>query len=177
MQHTMKRPDLDKPVARKARLHIDGANYLPSYFSHINNRLSSGASLLYLTLFGVGINEWRILSVLSNWPHSTAGVIGDTVGMHKGVVSRSLREMDTKGLVQIDSSSGQRLVALTEVGQRMHDEIAAIALERERLLLQGFSEAERQTLLGLLRRTLANVEAVNAWDPLVAPLPRSGRRN
>lgn len=172
----MKTPDLDKPVARKARQHIDGANYLPSYLSHINNRLSSGASQLYLRLYGIGINEWRILSVLSNWPRSTAGTIGDTVGMHKTVVSRSLREMEEKGLVHIDTGSGQRLMALTAEGQRLHDQIVRIALERERLLTLGFSEAERQLLFGLLRRMLDNVESVNAWDPSIVPVPRRTRR-
>jgi DNA-binding MarR family transcriptional regulator len=168
----MKTPELDKPVARKARRYIDGANYVPSYLSHLNNRLSSGASQLYLKHFGVGINEWRILSVLSNWPHSSAGTIGETVGMHKTVVSRSLREMEEKQLVQIGSADGLRLMVLTAAGQRLHDQIVVIALERERLLTQGFSEDERQMLFGLLRRMLANVEAVNAWDPLAEPAKR-----
>ena len=168
----MKTPDLDKPVARKARRYIFGANYVPSYLSHLNNRLSSGASQLYLKHFGVGINEWRILSVLSNWPRSSAGTIGETVGMHKTVVSRSLREMEEKGLVLINTRDGQRLIALTAAGQRLHDQIVVVALERERLLTQDFSEDERQTLIRLLGRMLANVEAVNAWDPLDEPAKR-----
>jgi DNA-binding MarR family transcriptional regulator len=159
-------------VARKAPRYIDGANYVPSYLSHLNNRLSSGASQLYLKHFGVGINEWRILSVLSNWPRSSAGTIGETVGMHKTVVSRSLREMEEKQLVLIDSSDGQRLIELTAAGQALHDRIVVVALERERLLTQGFSEDERQMLFGLLRRMLANVEAVNAWDPMAEPQKR-----
>jgi DNA-binding MarR family transcriptional regulator len=172
----MKTPELDKPVARKARLYIDGANYLPSYLSHINNRLSSGASQLYLRLFGIGINEWRILSVLSNWPHSTAGTIGETVGMHKTVVSRSLREMEDKGLVTIDSGGALRQMTLTPAGQRLHDRIVVIALERERLLIEGFSEAERKTLFGLLRRMLDNIEAVNAWEPSETPAKAARNR-
>jgi DNA-binding MarR family transcriptional regulator len=168
----LKTPDLAKPVARKARRYIDGANYVPSYLSDLNNRLSSGASQLYLKHFGVGINEWRILSVLSNWPRSSAGTIGETVGMHKTVVSRSLREMEEKQLVLIASADGQRLIELTTAGQALHDRIVVVALERERLLTQGFSEDERQMLFGLLRRMLANVEAVNAWDPMAAPAKR-----
>ena len=172
----MTTPDLDKPVARKARVYIDGAAYFPSYLSHINNRLSSGASQLYLRMFGIGINEWRILSVLSNWPKSTAGTIGETVAMHKTVVSRSLRELEEKGLVKIDAGGPQRTMTLTAAGQRMHDRIAVIALERERLLLQGFSEAERKQLLALLKRLLRNVEPVNAWDPDARPKRRSPAR-
>lgn len=162
----MKTPELDKPVARKAPRYIDGANYVPSYLSHLNNRLSSGASQLYLKHFGVGINEWRILSVLSNWPRSSAGTIGETVGMHKTVVSRSLRGMEEKHLVIIDTGDGQRLMELTPAGQALHDRIVVVALERERLLTQDFSDEERRTLIALLARMLVNVEAVNAWDPM-----------
>jgi len=171
----MKPPELDKPVARKALRYIDGASYLPSYLSHLNNRLSSGASQLYLKHFGVGINEWRILSVLSNWPRSNAVTIGETVAMHKTVVSRSLREMEAKQLVTIDTSDGQRLIDLTAAGQSLHDRIVVVALERERLLTRGFSEEERQSLFSLLRRMLANMEAVNAWDPLAEPAKRPRR--
>jgi DNA-binding MarR family transcriptional regulator len=169
-QPTMKAPELDKPVARKARRFIDGANYLPSYLSHINNRLASGASQLYLRLYGVGINEWRILSVLSNWPRSTALAIGDTVAMHKTVVSRSLHEMQDKGLVRIVRAQGQRLCALTPAGQKLHDRIVVVALKREALLVKGFSAEERGSLIGLLRRLLDNVDAVNSWEPAAAPV-------
>ena len=168
----MKTPDLDKPVARKAPRYIDGANYVPSYLSHLNNRLSSGASQLYLKHFGVGINEWRVLSVLSNWPRSSAGTIGETVGMHKTVVSRSLREMEEKQLVIIATGDGQRLIELTAAGQALHDRIVVVALERERLLTQDFSDDERRTLIALLARMLANVEGVNAWDPIAEPAKR-----
>ena len=172
MHLPMKTPELDKPVIRKAAHYINGANYVPSYLSHLNNRLSSGASQLYLKHFGVGINEWRILSVLSNWPRSTAGTIGETVGMHKTVVSRSLREMEEKQLVTIATGDGQRLMDLTPAGQRLHDRIVLVALERERLLTHDFSDDERRTLIALLARMLANVEGVNAWDPMAEPAKR-----
>lgn len=165
----MNTPHLDKPVARKAARYIDGANYLPSYLGHLNNRLSSGASDLYLRLFGIGLNEWRILSVLSNWPGSTPPAIGETVAMHKTVVSRSLRSLADKGLLRIVPEAGARRCELTRQGQAMHDRIVVVALERERRLLRGFSATERRQLLGLLRRLLENVESVNAYDPEAAP--------
>lgn len=87
MHCRMKTPELDKPVARKAAHYIYGANYVPSHLSHLNNRLSSGASQLYLKHFGVGINEWRILSVLSNWPRSTAGA----TPLEEGALQRRLK--------------------------------------------------------------------------------------
>ena len=110
--------------------------------------------------------------MLFNWPRSNAVTIGEIVGMHKTVVSRSLRGMEEKRLVTIASSDGQRLIDLTAAGQALHDRIVVVALERERLLTQDFSKDELQALFGLLRRMLANMEAVTAWDPMAEPAGR-----
>ena len=110
--------------------------------------------------------------MLFNWPRSNAVTIGETVGMHKTVVSRSPRGMEEKRLVTIASSDVQRLIDLTAAGQALHDRIVVVALEHERLLTQDFSKDERQALFGLLRRMLANMEAVNAWDPMAEPARR-----
>ena len=42
----------------------------------------------------------------------------------------------------------------------MHDGILGIALERERAFLEVLSEAERETLIGLLKRLHENLPAV-----------------
>jgi DNA-binding MarR family transcriptional regulator len=152
-----------------ARPYIDGDTYIPALMGQVTNRIASGASQMYIRHFGVGINEWRILSVLSNTPHSNAGHICATVDMHKAVASRSVRSMQDKGLVVITLKGGQRLMALTGAGQALHDRIAKIAFGRENLLLSGFSGAERQALIGYLRRMVANVPGVNAWDPFATP--------
>lgn len=145
--------------------YIHGDDYLPALLSVLNNRLSSGASQLYLARFGIGINEWRILSVLSNTPWSTATHICDTVQMHKTVASRTIRDMQGLALLRIERRDGLRLIALTPKGQRLHDRIAPIALERERLLLAGLTPAEREQLLRLLRRLRNNLPIVDAWAP------------
>jgi DNA-binding MarR family transcriptional regulator len=156
---------MTKIASSRQRTHIYGDDYVPYYLNHLNNRLSSGASQLYLRHFGVGLNEFRILSVLANTPGETANHICLTLGMHKAVVSRTLKEMQSKALVNIDATSKQRVLTLTPKGERMHDDIVVIAMERQSLLLAGFPEADRQQLFSLMRRMLDNISAVNAWDP------------
>ncbi len=155
---------------------IEADHYVPSFLALLNNGMASGASQLYLTHYGIGINEWRILSVLSNTPHCNASHICVTVGMHKAVASRSLREMEAKGLLRIDTSSGQRLMALTPAGQDLHDEVAVIALQREELLLTGLNADQREQLFALLRHMLSNMPAVNAWEPPLLVKARRGQR-
>jgi DNA-binding MarR family transcriptional regulator len=144
---------------------LDGDQYVPALLGVVNNRLVSGASVLYLRHFGVGVNEWQVMSVLSNTPHSATAHICKTVAMHKTVASRSLRELESKGLVRIERREGQRVMSLTERGQTMHDEIAEVALERERRLLACFNAAEQAQLRDLLRRMRAQLEVVDAWTP------------
>lgn len=162
---------MTKAASRRQRTHIYGDDYVPYYLNHLNNRLSSGASQLYLRHFGVGLNEFRILSVLANAPGSTANHICLTLGMHKAVVSRALQDMQGKELVDIDASSKQRILTLTPQGDRMHDDIVVIALERQNLLLAGMADTDRKKLFALLIHMLDNIPAVNAWDPFKAVKP------
>ena len=46
----------------------------------------------------------------------------------------------------------------------LHDQLMAIALEREQLLLTGFSGEEKENLLGFLRRMHENLPEMNAYD-------------
>jgi DNA-binding MarR family transcriptional regulator len=153
--------------ARRDTAHprIDGDEFIPALLSVVNNHLASTASDLYLRHFGLGINEWRILSVLSNTPGSTASHICETVGMHKGVASRSLREMEGKELLRIERRDGQRVMVLSPLGQDLHDHIAEIALHRESLLMSAFTKQEQALLREFLRRMRATLPLVDAWDP------------
>ena len=150
---------------RNQRLHIDLSRFVPSWLSHLNNRLSSGASQIYLRRFGVGINEWRVLSMLALEPRITAARVGHSLGLHKAIVSRSVHDLESKKLLTFAFESGQRLLELTDRGHALHDEMVVVALARERMLLAGFNERERETLLGYLRRMHANLPAVDAIDP------------
>jgi len=163
-------------AASKDHPYIGADEYVPALLSNLNNRIASGASQLYLKHFGVGINEWRILSVLSNTPHSNATHIGDTVSMHKTVVSRSVRDLESKGLLIIEKVPGQRTIVLTPEGQAMHDRLAEIALKRETLLMADFTEDEREQLLQLLRRMRGNLPRVDAWEPEQPPSKAVRRR-
>ncbi len=138
------------------------AAYIPALLSILNNRLSSGASDLYLQRFGVGINEWRILTVLKQYPGCTAGFVSEQAAIHLTVISRSLRGLQDKGLVAVDRSAWQRLLALTPVGHTMHDRIARVALRREQRLLQGLSASEVECLRDVLLRLTANLPQVEA---------------
>jgi DNA-binding MarR family transcriptional regulator len=150
---------------KDAPLRIDATTYVPSLLSMLNNQLASGASDLYLKLFGVGINEWRIITALIKYPGCIAAVVAEKCMIHKGVVSRSLQTLHEKGIVRTEIDSPLRTLYLTDEGIKLHDRIVKIAFKRQDLLLQGLTQAEVHTLLGLLHRLLDNVKATNDYEP------------
>lgn len=151
--------------ASEASPAFNPAAYIPALLSTLNNRLSSGASDLYLQRFGVGINEWRILTVLKQFPGCTAGFVSRQAAIHLTVISRSLRGLQDKGLVAVDRSAWQRLLTLTTAGQAMHDRIARVALQREQRLLRGLTPQEVECLRDVLMRLTANLPQVEALTP------------
>lgn len=151
---------------KKHDLHdIDITRYVPSLLSVLNNRLSSSASDLYLQSFDVGINEWRIMVVLARHPGMSAKSISELAAIHQTVISRSLREMEKKGFIAFDKGRWERRIELTPAGEKTYEKVHKIALQREQLLLDGFSATERELLIEFLRRMNSNVPLVDSLKP------------
>ena len=142
---------------------VDLDNYVPAYFTWIANKLSRGASQAYLAAFDVGIETWRLLVLLAIEGSISAQRVSKVIGMDKASVSRAFKSMSQRQLITIglDAADGRlRVATITAKGRKLHDQILGIALERERAFLAVLDEAERATLIGLLRRMHDNLPAV-----------------
>ncbi|MED7669808.1 winged helix-turn-helix transcriptional regulator [Pseudomonas moraviensis subsp. stanleyae] len=144
------------------------SRYVPALLNFLSNKLSAGASQCYRKHFGIGVVEWRMLSMLAVENDITANRISQTIGLDKSAVSRSLQALEKAGHVrsQVDAKDARRnTVSLTASGKALHARVLKVALERERRLLSGLSEAEVDTLIELLGRLHAQVPNVNEYDP------------
>ena len=149
---------------------LDLGGYVPGLLTFLANKLSRGASALYRRHFGVGIIEWRIVSMLAIEPWIPASRVCQVIGLDKGPVSRSLALLEKRGLVEMRADgqdARRRLAALTQAGHALHDRIIAVALERERRLLSCLSPDQRAELVALLNLLHDNMDAVNR--PLAVP--------
>ena len=158
------------------RVVLDLDRYVPGLINFISNKLSGGASSLYLRLFRVGITEWRIISLLAVEGTISAHRISQVIGFDKGLVSRTVKALEHRGIISItpDRLDGRRqTIELTSAGLALHDQIIQVALERERRLLADFSPEEVDVLVDLLRRMHAQIPRVNEYDPR-AQAQRSG---
>ena len=147
---------------------LDLARYVPALLNFLSNKLSSGASQCYRKHFGIGVVEWRMLSMLAVESGITANRICQVIGLDKSAVSRSLQALEVAGRVrtEVDPADGRRYtVSLTESGVQLYNRVLMVALERERRLLSGLSSAEVDTLINLLGRLNTQVSHVNDYDP------------
>jgi DNA-binding MarR family transcriptional regulator len=156
-----------KRSARRATVRlVHRDQYVPYLLGRISKGIASSASVLYRQRLGVGINDSRILVVLARRPRITGKELSEDTSLNKSVVSRSLRVLRSKGLVRIVPTESRLEVELTTAGKEMHDRVSGVALEREELMLKGFSAHEKQSLIEYLHRMLKNVPLANAYDPL-----------
>jgi DNA-binding MarR family transcriptional regulator len=129
----------------------------------LNNKLSSGASDLYIKLFDIGISDWRVLTVAVKNQGCIANFIAQRMEVHKAVVSRSVQYLRDQKYLRVEPSGKEKLIFVTATGQKLYGEVARVALAREKLLLRGLTDEQQATLRTLLAHLLANMPAVNAY--------------
>ena len=146
---------------------INHGRYVPALINFLGNKLAAGASSSYRREFGVGVTEWRILSLLAVEKSCTAQQICQFFDLDKGLVSRTTKLLVDNGSVTVTDQAGgsKRTIALTKAGRALHDKIIKLALDRERTLLSCLDGREVDVLIDLLRRLLAQAPAVNAVQP------------
>ena len=139
---------------------LDVTNYVPFFLSSINNALSRGASNLYRERFGIGISEWRTVSMLAIEPGITAARICEVINLDKAAASRALATLDELGYLDSVSSEKdprKRLWWLNEKGYELHAKIIRIALRREETLIEGADPDDLEAAIRVMRLMMKNV--------------------
>ena len=143
------------PIEGRAALTLDLARYVPALLNFIDNKMTNSAAATYRTLFGIGVIEWRCLSLIALEPWLSPQRVCHVIGLDKAAVSRALARLKEKGLVQTRPNALRSRfleVALTEQGARIHDRVIRVAHERERRLLAALSPAEIDALLAAMHK-------------------------
>ncbi|MEX0730762.1 MAG: MarR family transcriptional regulator [Aquisalimonadaceae bacterium] len=146
---------------RPTTLNLD--THIPALLTWVANKLGRGASAEYRSKFGVGVTEWRVIALLAIEPEISANRIVEVIGLNKGATSRSLRMLESRGLVSIRASGNGRnnINALTEAGRQLHDRILPVALAREQRLVGCLSQDELNQLIATLHRLHASLPKVD----------------
>lgn len=139
--------------------------------------VSRGASQVFERRFGVKNTELRILVHLGGPEPLAVNELARRTMVDKAWISRSLRALEKRGLVQRaphPTDSRAALVSLTAEGRTLVAQFAPVAAARNRRLLAGLDEEEVFRVLdGLLLRA----KDVLANPDLSGPEPLRRRRS
>ena len=140
-------------------------NFLPYRLAVLSNTVSTTVARAYDKRFSVSIPEWRVIAVLGRFPGLSAVEVAGRTLMDKVAVSRAVTKLIKNGRIDrefADADKRRSILHLSEEGKQLHDEIAQLALQFERDLLQGFSEEEVETLNNIMERLLARASLIGS---------------
>lgn len=132
-------------------------DFLPYRLSITSHTVSTNIARVYEKRFGVSIPEWRVIAILGRYPGLSAVEVADRTLMDKVAVSRAVTRLIKNGRIDrqfADADRRRSILTLSEDGQQVHNEIAPLALQFERELLQDISDEDYKSFSVTLEQLL-----------------------
>ena len=139
--------------------------FLPYRLSVLSHTVSTNIARVYDKRFDLSIPEWRVIAILGRFPGLSAVEVAERTMMDKVAVSRAVTKLIKNGRIDrqfADADRRRSILNLSENGKQVHDEIAPLALQFERDLLQGLSEQEIHDFNVVMERLLAKARLIGA---------------
>lgn len=145
---------------------FDLEDFLPYQLSLLSNTVSQGISVAYRTVYGLSVTEWRVIAILGRYPGLTASEIMQRAAMDKVAVSRAVRKLQNKQLVEKGShEQDRRRIPLTltqKAGRDLFNAVVPKALEYEQALLSELDTTELEQFQDYLKRLQCAAQEINA---------------
>ncbi len=155
---------------------IDPDHFTPRLLALLSNALVWRESHELRRRFGLGTNDWRVISSLGLRPGMSATEIADFAAMNKAVVSKSVSVLTERRLiVLLDGPRGSRPMFLTRAGAEMHELMMPISLRGQEIMLSHLAPDDitrlNDLLLAMLQETreLMTLESEAVVDRSVGP--------
>ena len=137
---------------------IDPENFTPRLLALLSNALVWRESHELRRRFGLGTNDWRVISVLAMRPGASATEVSEFIAVNKAVVSKSVAALLERDLISlVDGPRGSRLIYLTAAGAQMHADMLPVSMSGQDLILEGLDPEQIATLNGWLRAMIDTV--------------------
>jgi len=136
---------------KTSKLRLD--DYLPYRLSVASNEVSRLISRAYEDRFGLSVPQWRLICVLAEDGSATPQAMVARTAMDKVMVSRAAQALTLRHLIQRTPNAADgrsHHLELTEIGRQLYAEVAPLALDYERDVLDGLSSEEVRSLKALL---------------------------
>ena len=138
-------------------------NFLPYRLAVLSHTVSTTIAQVYEERFNLSIPEWRVIAILGRYPGLSAVEVAERTVMDKVAVSRAVTKLLKNGRIDREFADADRrrsILNLSEEGRRVHDEVAPLALQFERDLLQGLDADDKAKLDVIMDRLLARARVL-----------------
>ena len=115
-------------------------NFMPYRLARLSSTVSGAVAREYAKQFGLSIPEWRVIAILGRSPGLSAVEVAEQTFLDKVAVSRAVTKLIKADRIDrqfADADRRRSILNLSEEGRRVHDGVAALALEFERQLLEN----------------------------------------
>jgi len=140
--------------------------FLPYQLSLLTNTISAGIARSYRNLHEISVIEWRIMAVLGRYPGLTASEIGERTAMEKVPISRAVKNLEARGLLERTTDRcdrrRQRLQLSPGHGSKMLEEIIPLAKRYETQLLDALSTVDQRVLGKILQKLQTKARILNS---------------
>lgn len=123
--------------------------FLPYRLNVCASLVSQALSRIYAERYKIGVPEWRVLVTLGEFGAMTAKAIGIHSHMHKTKVSRAVAMLERRKLLTRRANKAdlrEAFLSLTPAGRDIYNELAPMALEFARQLLETVDATDRAAL-------------------------------
>ena len=141
--------------ADQAALKLD--QFLPYRLNVCASLVSQALSRIYAERYKIGVPEWRVLVTLGEFGMMTGKSIGGHSHMHKTKVSRAVALLERRKLVARKVNRAdlrEAFLSLTPAGRDIYSELAPIALDFARQLMDTIEPADRAALDRALKKLI-----------------------
>ncbi len=136
--------------------HLTVDNFPTTLIVTLGNSLRRLVTAPYAEQFGLTVSEWRLLSLLAHYSPTPFGELVKLSGADKAQVSRTMRQLEERGLVEMrpdENGSKKKLDCLiTRSGRALHKKVIPVARERQAKVLSVLSAEERVALYNALKK-------------------------
>jgi DNA-binding MarR family transcriptional regulator len=161
----------DDLITRPLDVTLDPETFTPRLLALLSNALVWRESHELRRRFGLGTNDWRVLSALALRPGSPATDVCEFTGVNKAAVSKSVNTLVARDLVVLlDGPRGSRPMYLTAAGAVMHEAMYPISMRGQEIILADLAPDDVDRLNGVLRRMLEKTRELQVLENGVGPV-------
>jgi DNA-binding MarR family transcriptional regulator len=143
---------------------LDYDRYPQHLLSVIANRLTSYSSSQYLSQFGLGSVEMRVLASLAYQPNQKAAEVCSLISIDKAAASRAIAKLDSQDLLIGETATPkgkQKRWSLNDKGWILHQQFLSVVIKRHERVIKQIDERELVQFVGTLHKLIHNIEVLD----------------